>query len=278
MVAALTAVAAAEDSATVVHDASAHPLSWTLRYAKSHSEYIRRTVRDYSCRLVKRERIDGQLQEHHFARVLVRCQQSHDGVVTQPMSVFMQFLAPSEIRDRRVLYIEGKNRGKALVRKGGDAFKYLRLRIDPRGTAAQRESNYPITEIGFDKIIERLVERVEENIRHDPQGTNTQVTQFRNASVNDRICTHIRVVHPDRSKGIEFHTASLYIDDELHVPIRLVVHGWPVREGQPPPLMEEYTYVDLRLNVGLTDADFSEAKLDSSSTSPQRTAAKVAVD
>ncbi len=59
-----------------------------------------------------------------------------------------------------------------------------------------------------------------------------------------------------------FHKASLYVDDKLHVPIRLVVYDWPASDGKKPSLMEEYTYVNLKLNVGLSDADFSESKLD----------------
>ena len=54
-------------------DASEHPLKWTLRYARSRADYIRENVRDYSCRLIKRERIDGKLQPHQFAQVKVRC-------------------------------------------------------------------------------------------------------------------------------------------------------------------------------------------------------------
>ena len=73
---------------------------------------------------------------------------------------------------------------------------------------------------------------------------------------------HIRVVHPDRGAGLTFHKASLYVDDALHIPIRLVVHDWPRHKGDEPPLLEEYTYVKVRLNVGLTDADFSPSKLD----------------
>ena len=37
---------------------------------------------------------------------------------------------------------------------------------------------------------------------------------------------------------------------------------WPREEGGRPVLMEEYTYLDLKLNVGLTDADFSQSSLD----------------
>jgi hypothetical protein len=260
----LVSSATADESAAVTREASTHPLSWTLRYATSRSDYIRKHIRDYSCRLIKRERIDGELQKHQFIKVQVRCEQRSDDNLVRPMAVFMQYLAPKTLKGRKVLYIDGQNDGMMEVLKGGRAFKYVKLRIDPKGNAARRESNYPITDVGFDKIIERLTQRVTDDIKNDPTAANTQVSHFRNARVNDRVCTHIRVLHPKRGNGIEFHKASLYIDDELHVPIRLVVYDWPSGEGQQPPLIEEYTYVDLRLNIGLTDADFSKTKLDSS--------------
>ncbi len=239
-----------------------HPLAWTFRYAQARSDYIRKNVRDYTCRLIKRERINGDLQSHQFINVKMRCEQKRDGQVEQPMAVFMQFLAPKILRDRRVLYVDGQNDGNMLIRKGGRSMKYLRLEFDPNGRAARRESNYPITDVGFDKIIERLLERVSSDIKNDPTAANTQVSHFRNAKVGDRVCTHIQIVHPKRSEGMQFHKASLYVDDKLHVPIRLVVYDWPKSEDQKPPLMEEYIYVNLKLNVGLTDADFSESKLD----------------
>ena len=34
------------------------------------------------------------------------------------------------------------------------------------------------------------------------------------------------------------------------------LYGWPTQAGGQPPLVEEYTYRDVRVNVGLTDADF----------------------
>ncbi len=256
--------ATADTSGAVTHEASAHPLAWTLRYARSRSDYIREHIRDYSCRLIKRERIDSELQKQQFIQVKVRCEQRRDDDVVRPFAVFMQYLAPATLKGRKVLYIDGQNNGMMQVLKGGRAFKYVKLQLDPNGAAARRESNYPITEVGFDKIIERLTQRVENDIKNDPTAANTQVSHFRNAAVNNRVCTHIRILHPKRGDGIEFHKASLYVDDELHVPIRLVVHDWPSGDDEQPPLIEEYTYVDLRLNVGLTDADFSNNTLDSS--------------
>ncbi len=275
LVASISTTAIAEDSATVKDDEFRHPLAWTLRYATSRSDYIRKHIRDYSCRLIKRERIDGELQGYQFAQAQVRCEQRRDGKVVQPMAVFIQFLAPARLKGRRVLYVDGENDGMMLVRKGGGALNYLKLKIDPNSATARRDSNYPITDIGFDKIIERLIQLAKDDIEHDPTATNTQVSHFLDAKVNDRVCTHIRVVHPERGEGIVFHRASLYIDDELHVPIRLVVYDWPDGEGQEPPLIEEYTYVDLRINVGLTDADFSKEKLESSTKRPTATSASV---
>ena len=111
-------------------------------------------------------------------------------------------------------------------------------------------------ELGVDKTA------TQEDIKHDPKGTNTRVTRFGNAKIGERLCTHIQVEHPESSEGIQFHRASLYVDDELRVPIRLVVHGWPASEDDQPPLIEEYIYTDLKLNVGLTDAEFSESRLE----------------
>lgn len=259
-----TCAASAEESESVENPSSVkHPLSWTFRYAKSRSAYIRTNIRDYSCRLIKRERIDGILQDHHFIEVKVRSEQQVDGEVVRPLAVFMQYLAPSRLKGRKILYVDGENDGMMIVRKGGRAFKYVKLEIDPNGVAARRESNHPITDVGFDKIIERLIQRVENDIAIDPEATNTEVEHFRDARINDRSCTHILVIHPEPDEGIEYHKASLYVDDDLGVPIRLTVHGWPEKPGDPPPLNEEYTYVGLKLNVGLSDSDFHSDQIES---------------
>jgi hypothetical protein len=262
ILAGLLSVASAHDSDAMPEARDGHPLDWTLRYARSRADYIRTSVRDYTCQLVKRERIDGELQNYHFMQLKVRCGQQRDGEAAQPLSVYMRFLAPADVKGRRALYIEGKHGDKVLVRKGGPALEYLRVRIDPNGPAARRESNYPISEVGFDKIIDRLITLVGKDIEYDPSGKNTQVSHFVGARVNDRICTHIRVVHPKPQEGLQFHQASLYIDDELKVPIRVVVYGWPEADGEKPPLLEEYTYVHLQLNTGLTDDDFAERHLE----------------
>lgn len=238
-----------------------HPLQKTIEYAKSRSNYIRNHIRDYTCQLVKRERIDGRLQPYQLAAVKFRRErEAKDGDDQMPMAVMMEFQAPKSVKGRTVLYVDGENEGLVLVKKGGrGAFKNVELKIDPRGKIARRESNYAITDVGFDKIMDRLVDRVTADIERDPDGSNTKVSYFRGAKVKDRVCTHIQVLHPEDRGGVEFYRASLYVDDELHVPIRLVVYGWPQEDDKKNlPLIEEYNYVNLKLNVGLDDEQFEK--------------------
>ena len=50
--------------------------------------------------------------------------------------------------------------------------------------------------------------------------------------------------------------ARIYLDDQLNLPIRYEAYDWPDQPGDKPVLLEEYTYVNLKINQGLTDADF----------------------
>ena len=53
-----------------------------------------------------------------------------------------------------------------------------------------------------------------------------------------------------------FHKVLLFIDREHGLPIRFEAYDWPRSPGAAPDLIEEYTYNDLKTNVGLTDRDF----------------------
>ncbi|MCC9657331.1 DUF1571 domain-containing protein [Rhodopirellula halodulae] len=261
-------------SATTIEDLSAeqkktsldkiakeHPLGWALAFAHSHAEYIEANIRDYTCKLIKRERIDGELQSPQMMEVAVRCEQTGESGEAMPLSVFLRYHAPRSVRDRRVLFIDGENDGKAWVRKGGGFMKSLVVSIDPNSRQAKEQSNYPITHIGFDKIIQRLIELIELDMERDPSGDRTEVTYYRNAKVMGRPATHIEIVHPSKDGGFDFHRANAYIDDELHVPIRLEVYDWPATDDDTSELMEEYTYADLKLNVDLVDGSFAESRL-----------------
>ncbi len=55
---------------------------------------------------------------------------------------------------------------------------------------------------------------------------------------------------------LDFHQAQIFIDDQLNLPIRYISYDWPKRQGDSLDVIEEYNYLDVKTNVGLTDADF----------------------
>jgi hypothetical protein len=79
---------------------------------------------------------------------------------------------------------------------------------------------------------------------------------MKDAKINGRVCTLLQVKHPENKAGFDFHLAQVFIDDEYQIPIRYAAYSWPEKEGGTPPLLDEYTYLNLKLNAGLVDADF----------------------
>jgi len=238
-----------------------HPLTRVLKFAHEERAYLRRAVRDFTCRVVKRERIDGELQDHHYIDLCVREECHAGGQVTQPLSVLLEFLGPAEVEGRRALYVAGRNDDRLLVRKGGRRFGYVVIDIDPFGPSVKRESLVPITEIGFSHLLDRTIRTLEQDVAADPAGDNTIVEHITSATIDGRPCQMLRITHPLRRDGLKFLSASMAIDSELHVPVRFDVYDWPATPGEQPPLMAEFTYTNVTLNANLGDAVFAPAVL-----------------
>jgi hypothetical protein len=223
-----------------------HPLLPTVRWAEAQLPRVR-ALQDYSCTFVKRERIGETLGEHQYLYLKVR----HD-----PFSVYVRFLAPSELRDREVIYIEGQNDGKMWAHPNGVQRRVVgTISLSPTGSLAMKGHKYPITEAGILTLVERLLEHG----RHDSQYGECEVKFFEHAKINGRDCTCIQVLHPVPRRNFRFHLARIYVDNELQLPLRYEAYNWPTKPGGAPVLTEEYTYLNLALNSGLTDADFDIA-------------------
>jgi hypothetical protein len=80
--------------------------------------------------------------------------------------------------------------------------------------------------------------------------------------VGSRPCTLIETTHPRPRPEFLFHQVRLYIDRELGLPVRFEAYDWPTDPQAPPELVEEYTYTDLKLNIGLGDVDFDVSNAD----------------
>jgi hypothetical protein len=117
---------------------------------------------------------------------------------------------------------------------------------------AMEGQRYPITMVGFKNLTVRLLEVAE----HDKKFGECEVKIFDKAMVNRRSTTCIQVYHPVPRDNFRFHVAKIFIDDELGVPIRYEAYMWPKQSGGKPVLDEEYTYLDVKTNLGFTDEHF----------------------
>jgi hypothetical protein len=240
---------------------SNHPLAAVIEYARREQAYLSQTVRDFSCRLVKRERINGILQDLHFIDMVVREHQEQDGQVVVPLSLYLHFLAPKNVVDRRVIYVEGQHAGKILLRNGGRHFDYVITDVDPNSDAAREETLVPVTEIGFNQLLDRMIDVLEKHRQLDPLGQNTKAERISGAKINGRPCNVVRITHAQKVPGLEFHIANVFVDSDLHVPVRVDYSDFPKIEGRPGELIAEYTYTNLELNVNPPDSTFDPSRL-----------------
>jgi hypothetical protein len=236
--------------------AADHPMALAVNTLNKELEFLRASVHDFRCRVTKRERVNGLLQDYFYIDMWVREEIRTGSQVTSPLSVYMQFVGPSEFEGRRVLFVEGRNEGKILARKGGDRFEYVVTKIDPNGENAKSESLLPITQSGFTPMLVALVAGLEKQAAADPSGTNTHVERIDGAKLDGRPCYALRITHPQKQDDLEFHTATIFIDSELHVPARIEKSDWPASADQTPALIAEYNYTDIQVNIGLKEQMF----------------------
>ncbi len=200
------------------------------------------TLSDYVCTFSKRERIDGRLTQKHVMLMKVR---------THPRSIYLKFRQPCP--GREAIYIDGRNDGKVLAHEVG--LKRLlagTLSLDPTGSMAMEDNRHPITHAG----IGSLLATVEARWSNDLDPTEAQVAFREGQLVGSRPCTLIESTHPRRLPRLLFYRVRVYIDQELGLPVRFEAYDWPASPEAAPELVEEYTYTDLKLNVGLSDVDF----------------------
>jgi hypothetical protein len=223
-----------------------------LRLAYEGYQRIESNIQDYTCQLTKRELVNGRLVGPESMVIKVRHAQVADGKLVTPFGVYVRFLSPASVKGREVLWVEGRNNNRIIVRNGGPRFEYVTLAIPPDGDLAMQQNRYPLPEIGVKNLTRRLMENGQEELQYKECAVQTAP----GAKINGRACTLIQVSHPVRRDYFAYQYARILVDDELHLPVYYSAYDWPNQQGGAPRLLEEYIYSDIKLNVGLTDWDF----------------------
>jgi hypothetical protein len=202
-------------------------------------------VKDYTCTLQSRENIKGVLQDENVMTVKMR---------TQPFSIYMRWVAPQKNQGQEVCFVMGKNNNKMRVRSNVLGAKLTFVSIDPNDNRVKEHSRHTIYEAGMGHLIEQTVKHWE----FEKQVSKTQV-KMAPFVYNNRRCTRIETIRAERVQGFYCYRSVIYLDEETKLPVRTECYDWP-REGGPPDgeLLEMFSYIDMRVNVGLTDQDFNK--------------------
>ncbi len=227
-----------------------------LNFAQDVLNRIDEEVRDYTCTLVRRERVDGEWPSY-FQRLEAKVRHEHRGEneAVEPFAVFIEFQNPRRMAGRRVLYVTDRWHGDLVARRGGSQTPNMTRQLDPSSPLAMEGNRYPITEIGIRNLTARLIAFMQRELDHD----DCEVKIFKNAKLQGRACTHIQVTQTARRPDSRFRVARVLIDNELKLPVYFASFGWGKTDDDKPVPLEEYAYINIKINVGLTDLDFDLA-------------------
>lgn len=214
------------------------PLALLAKAKAAHAK-----VADYTCMLIKRETLDGELTPNHVIALSVR---------EAPFSVHMRWLEPKKLEGQEACYVAGRNDGKVRVRGSGllGAVGFVSLSLDD--ARLRKASRHSIDRAGLGYMIERC-----EKAWLAEKGLGKTKVQIEAYDYAKRRCTRVEMTHTDNGGGkFEAWRNVVYFDDATQLPIRVESYAWPRRAGQPAELMQVYSYVNMRTNVGLGDEAF----------------------
>jgi hypothetical protein len=221
---------------------AASPLDEPLRLVGLARQSYQR-VQDYQCRMVKRERIGNRLQPENTMLMYVR---------TNPLSIFFHWVAPADLAGQEVCYVAGRYNGNMRVRPHGLLGATGFHTIEPNDPRARQTSRHPITDAGIGALIDQLAA----GWANERRWAQTQVTMAE-YDFDGRRCVRVDAIHQARDGRFQHYRDIVYFDKTTALPIRMEAYDWPRRAGDGGELLEMYSYVGLRLNVGLRDDVFN---------------------
>jgi len=206
--------------------AQAAPLTLGEWLPQAEAAYAK--VDDYTCQMARIERLDGKIKEHHTVLFKYR----------KPGHYYMKW--PGDWIE--LIYVDGHNDNKMIIH-GGKLFEFAHISVDP--ALALKYNRHTIREAGLGYVLDL--------IRHDYQKTQADheasLSTATESSIDARPAWHFEGRFPP-NKGYYGHLIKLDFDQQSHLPVRIQVYGWKNE------LLEAYTYTQLKLNVGLGEADF----------------------
>jgi hypothetical protein len=197
----------------------------------------------YTCVFTKQERSGNELLPEERLALKVR---------HQPFSVYLRFLGPTAVAGQEAIYVEGQNDGNIIAHAVGIKSMFGRVSLDPHGYLATGGGPHSITDTGMVKLVEKLLALGAQKDLFQ----NCQVT-IREIEFADRPAKQVEIRNPAPVGDFRLAVARIVLDTQWNVPVHFVAYHWPDAPNDELLLMEEYSYLDIDLDPGLTDFDFN---------------------
>lgn len=192
-------------------------------------------VSNYTCSFSKKELIDGELiiennvTYKHF----------------KPNYYYLKW-NEGDKAGTEALYAGAKYNNKVVAHKGG-MFKFVSVKLDPKGSMAMKGNRHSILEsdMGF------IIKFVKNNYNKAKANNDAQFYYLNETNLCGRQALVYKAIFPD-NKGYYGHITELYIDKELKLPIKVEVYDWN------NVVFESYLLANLKINANLGEYDFDE--------------------
>ncbi|MEQ1826169.1 MAG: DUF1571 domain-containing protein [Pirellula sp.] len=190
-----------------------HPLDPVLELARRALANHAKEHRDYTAVLLKRERVGGKLLPETRMEMKLR----YDTVETTELvpnsrprnvAVYLKTIEPKAQAGREVIWVQGANKNKLMAHESG-LFGLMTVELAPQSRLAMVGNRYPITEIGIEKLLIKLIERGERDRAMGP-ATVRKKDGVRMGGVD---CNLIEVIHENREIDVDGHV----VEFEFHL-------------------------------------------------------------
>jgi len=135
---------------------STHPLDSVLRIAKVSMDTHKRNHRDFRAMVRKRERIGKELGPESRMEIKLRYRDEDPQTGQRRMDVYLKFIEPKSQAGREVIWQEGLNDGLMVVHEAG-FLNITRLELSPTSKLAMLGNRYPISDIGIERLLAKLL-------------------------------------------------------------------------------------------------------------------------
>ena len=198
------------------------------------AEWALANTDSYTAVFHKQERIKGRLKAEEVVLLKFR----------KPFKIYMRWLQGPG-KGREAIYAEGWNHNRIKVHEPwmGTGFS---LNLDPRGAIAMGGSRHLITDVGLENFLRLLGS----SLRKNPSA-EIMYRELGEEIVYGSRSRKVEYLFPrERAKGYYCYRTLINLATESELPIKTSVYDW---DGL---LVEDYGYENLKLDAGLTEADF----------------------